>query len=73
MLEILTRFGLSNPFENLRRDVRCLERELLLNRTGNWKAQPNYQIQVLESLFFRNKGAHIVGRVINGETVWRAR
>lgn len=69
LLEILTRFGLANSFENLRRDVRCLERELLQDRGSPWKEQPNYQIQVLDSLFFRNKGAHIVGRVINGERV----
>jgi isocitrate dehydrogenase kinase/phosphatase len=69
LLEILTGFGLANRFENLRRDLRCVERELLNHRTGKWKEQPNYQIQVLDSLFFRNKGAHIVGRVINGETV----
>jgi isocitrate dehydrogenase kinase/phosphatase len=69
LLEILTGFRLRNRFENLRRDLRCVEKELQSNRTGKWKEQPNYQIQVLDSLFFRNKGAHIVGRVINGETV----
>jgi len=69
LLEILTRFGLTNRFEDLRRDVRCLERELLRYREEHWKEQPNYQIQVLETLFFRNKGAYIVGRVINGESV----
>jgi len=70
LLEILTGFGLANPYENLRRDLRCVERELLNNRAGKkWKEQPDYQIQVLDSLFFRNKGAYIVGRVINGETV----
>jgi isocitrate dehydrogenase kinase/phosphatase len=69
LLEILSRFHLLNPFENLRRDIRCLERELLRNRPANWKAQPNYQIQVLNSLFFRNKAAHIVGRVIDGEAM----
>ena len=69
LLEILTDFGLTNPFEDLRRDVRCLERELLERRSSKWKAQPNYQIQVLDSLFFRNKAAHIVGRVINGEII----
>jgi isocitrate dehydrogenase kinase/phosphatase len=69
LLEILTHFGLVNPFENLRRDVRCLEHEILQNRSPTWKAQPNFQIQVLDSLFFRNKAAHIVGRVINGESV----
>jgi len=69
LLEILTGFNLANRHENLRRDVRCVEKELLLQRSNNWKEQPNYQIQVLDSLFFRNKAAHIVGRLINGETV----
>jgi isocitrate dehydrogenase kinase/phosphatase len=69
LLEILTGFGLANRYENLRRDLRCVEKELSNNRSSNWKAQPNYQIQVLDSLFFRNKAAHIVGRVINGENV----
>jgi len=69
LLELLTHFELAKPFENLRRDVRCLEQEILRNRSATWKAQPNFQIQVLDSLFFRNKGAHIVGRVINGESV----
>ena len=26
----------------------------------------NFQIQVLSSLFFRNKGAYVVGKIING-------
>jgi len=69
LLEILTQVGLTNPYEHLRRDVRCLEQELLRNRRAEWKAQPNYQVQVLDSLFFRNKAAHIVGRVINGEVI----
>ncbi len=69
LANILTGFNLANRYENLRRDLRCLEKELLNNRSGKWKAQPNFQIQVLDSLFFRNKAAYIVGRVINGETV----
>jgi isocitrate dehydrogenase kinase/phosphatase len=69
LLEILTGFNLNNAWEDLRRDVRCLERELLTSRSENWKAQPNFQIQILDSLFFRNKAAHVVGRVINGEIV----
>ena len=27
---------------------------------------PNFQVQVLSSLFFRNKGAYLVGKIING-------
>lgn len=66
-LEILTSFDLPVPFENLRRDIRYLERAMLEHRSSNWKAKPNFQIQVLTNPFYRNKGAYIVGRVINGD------
>jgi isocitrate dehydrogenase kinase/phosphatase len=66
-LEILTSFGLATPFKNLRREIRYLERALLERRTSSWKAQPNFQIQVLNSLFYRNKAAYVVGRLINGD------
>ncbi|MEJ2384782.1 MAG: bifunctional isocitrate dehydrogenase kinase/phosphatase [Xanthomonadales bacterium] len=66
LLEILTSFGLTVPFRDIRRDLRCLERAVLEQRNRGWRAQPNYQIQVLDSIFFRNKGAYIVGRMING-------
>ena len=67
ILEILTSFGLSTPFENLRRDVRYLENALLERRSSNWKPKPNFQIQVLDCLFYRNKAAYVVGRLINGD------
>jgi isocitrate dehydrogenase kinase/phosphatase len=34
-----------------------------------WHAEPDCQVQVLSSLFFRNKGAYIVGRLINGTRI----
>jgi len=67
ILEIVTSTSLSNRWKNLRRDVRYLERALLRRRPPGWKAQPNFQIQVLDSLFCRNKAAYIVGRVVNGD------
>ncbi len=30
------------------------------------RLRTNYQIQVLSSLFFRNKGAYVVGKIVNG-------
>ena len=66
-LEILTSHGLANPYEDLRRDVRYIERSLLAQRPPEWKAEANFQIQVLESLFFRNKAAYVVGRIVNGD------
>jgi isocitrate dehydrogenase kinase/phosphatase len=68
LLKILTHFELTTPFENLRRDIRYLERAINERRTSTWKAKPNFQVQVLDSLFFRNKAAYIVGRIINGDT-----
>ena len=35
---------------------------------GEFRLRANFQIQVLSSLFFRNKGAYIVGKIINGFT-----
>jgi len=69
LLSILVDFGLKNPFEDLRRDIRYLERTLEEERGKKWKAQPNHQIQVLGSLFYRNKAAYIVARQVNGHEV----
>jgi isocitrate dehydrogenase kinase/phosphatase len=69
LLEMLTDFGLVNRFENLRRDVRNLEKALIAQRGRNWKAQPNLQLQTLGSVFYRNKAAYIVARQVNGNEV----
>src|SRR5262249_9406474 len=63
---IAASLGLSLPFENLRRDLR---RVLLAFRhllPGRRERQLNFQVQVLSSLFFRDMGAYVVGRLLNG-------
>ena len=67
LLQTVTGFDLDNRFQNLRRDIRRLETAILQQRRKGWKQQPNYQIQVLGSLFFRSKAAYIVCRIINGD------
>ncbi len=69
LLEMLTSHGLSNKFQDLRRDVRRLESTLLQSRGKDWRAQPNYQLQMLASLFYRNKAAYIVARQVNGHEI----
>jgi isocitrate dehydrogenase kinase/phosphatase len=59
-------FGLANPFENLRRDLRSVIRALRSQFPRPARARPGLQIQVLGSLFLRNKAAYVVGRVVNG-------
>jgi isocitrate dehydrogenase kinase/phosphatase len=60
-------FGLANPWEDLHRDMLSLVRALRAHFPRPVRARPDLQIQVLASLFFRNKGAYVVGRVINAQ------
>ncbi len=62
---IVTNFQLKTPFENPERDSRSVMAAVDAQMAGvKWRA--NFQVQVLSSLFFRNKGAYIVGKIING-------
>ena len=58
-------FGLRVGFEDLPRDVSNVH-DALLPLFDHSKLRANFQIQVLHSLFFRNKGAYVVGKLING-------
>jgi isocitrate dehydrogenase kinase/phosphatase len=58
-------FGLQNRWENPRRDLHNIVRALRRHFPRPARAQPDLQIQVLGSLFFRNKAAYVVGRIIN--------
>jgi len=64
--KIISSYELSNPFENLNRDisfvVKAIEEEV-----GLAEIRTNFQVHVLTSLFFRNKTAYIIGRLINGD------
>ena len=62
---ILRDFDLRPEFEDLERDTGYVA-QALTERFTDIKLRANFQIQVLSSLFFRNKGAYVVGRVING-------
>lgn len=63
---IILDFGWQNPFEDLDRDtdyvLAAIERHL-----GGWpQAEANLQFQTLHAAFYRNKGAYIVGKMVNG-------
>jgi len=65
IVRIITNFQLRRPFEDLDRDARRVL-EAVGARLAHVKLRANFQIQVLSSLFFRNKGAYVVGKLING-------
>jgi isocitrate dehydrogenase kinase/phosphatase len=63
--DVATSYALANPWEDLSRDIRNVVRALRQSFPRPARAQPDLQLQVLSSLFFRNKAAYIIGRVIN--------
>ncbi|EWS53240.1 Isocitrate dehydrogenase kinase/phosphatase [Methylibium sp. T29] len=65
LLRIVDNYQLQREFEDLGRDIDYVL-QAFRNQFGDVKLSANFQIQVLASLFFRNKGAYIVGKVING-------
>ena len=71
LVRIVDNFQLQRPFEDLPRDVDAVLAAIEARRqlpVSQWRLRANFQIQVLSSLFFRNKGAYLVGRIINGFT-----
>ena len=65
---IASSFELKNAWENPRRDLRNVVHALRRHFPRPARAAPDLQIQVLRSLFFRNKGAYVIGRIINGSS-----
>jgi isocitrate dehydrogenase kinase/phosphatase len=72
--QIVADLGFAIPFVDLERDLRYILRAVCeAHRKGApnalvrpFYAEPDCQIQVLSNLFFRNKGAYLIGRFING-------
>jgi len=64
-LRIVSNFQLECAFEDLERDIDCVF-DAVANQLGDYRMRANFQIQVLSSLFYRNKGAYLVGKIING-------
>ncbi|MBI5718942.1 MAG: bifunctional isocitrate dehydrogenase kinase/phosphatase [Burkholderiales bacterium] len=62
---IIDNFQLEVEFEDLDRDADNVT-QAMLAELGAFRARTNFQIQVLSSLFYRNKGAYLVGKIING-------
>nr|WP_315234585.1 bifunctional isocitrate dehydrogenase kinase/phosphatase [uncultured Albidiferax sp.] len=65
LLQMLQDFDLQRAFADLPRDIACVQ-AALQQQLGEVTLRANFQIQVLSGLFFRNKGAYVCGKLING-------
>jgi isocitrate dehydrogenase kinase/phosphatase len=63
--KIIEHFHLQRDFSDLPRDLRHVL-GAMQGKLDKVRLRANFQIQVLSSLFFRNKGAYVVGKIING-------
>ena len=64
--QVFVDFGWAPPFEDLDRDVELIY-TAIRGQLGELPARDaNFQIQVLNSAFYRNKAAYVIGKVING-------
>jgi len=59
-------FELANRWEDSKRDLRNIVRALRAHFPRPARAHPDLQLQVLRPLLFRNKGAYVIGRIVNG-------
>jgi isocitrate dehydrogenase kinase/phosphatase len=67
LLRVFAEFGWSRPFADLERDVGFVWEAFREHFGGEWPTrEPNYQVQVLGSAFYRNKAAYVVGKIVNG-------
>ena len=65
LLHLLEDFDLRVPFEDLPRDA-ALVLAAMRPHFEHTRLRANFQFQALSSLFYRNKGAYVVGKIING-------
>jgi len=64
--EILSGFGFRLPFRTVQTDVRNLTRAIQTRFPSGRDRRENFQLAVLSRAFYRNKGAYIIGKAING-------
>jgi isocitrate dehydrogenase kinase/phosphatase len=66
LLRIVDNFQLQLPFLDQGRDIDAVLAALHRHVGEGVRLRANFQIQVLSSMFFRNKGAYIIGKIVNG-------
>lgn len=76
IINMVADFGLAAPFADLPADARKVARMAIhqlrkaIPSGAGQRISPDCQIHVLNSLFFRNKGAYVVGRLVNQGTIY---
>jgi isocitrate dehydrogenase kinase/phosphatase len=70
LTRILRECDIGLPFEDMRRDIKLILRRLWQLPIDVGDLHQQFQLQVLNSLFYRNKAACLVGRAMNGAEMY---
>jgi isocitrate dehydrogenase kinase/phosphatase len=63
-------FKFDAPYEDMSRDIELVAHSVYQNLLSKYKPDEDTRLEVLRSVFFRNKGAYLVGRAfLGGEVV----
>jgi isocitrate dehydrogenase kinase/phosphatase len=70
LIDMAVDLGMACPWENIDRDLRLVLKAACHDLKRPFWAEGDLQIHVLRGLFFRNKGAYVIGRIMNdGEPI----
>ena len=73
LVDMAVDLGMAGPWDNIRRDLRLVLKAACHDLKRPFWAEGDLQIHVLRGLFFRNKGAYVIGRIMNdGEPIGSA-
>ncbi len=62
--KILEAAGFNIPYENLHRDIGKLAERAQRNLGGRADVESDFEIEMFRAIFFRNRGAYLVGRAV---------
>jgi isocitrate dehydrogenase kinase/phosphatase len=62
--KIIKSFNFNAPFENVNRDIRFIIKRFIKQSSHSKHALHEIRLDILKSIFYRNKAAYIVGRVV---------
>ena len=66
MRDILADYSFTLAYGDIDRDARLVAGEIEARRRGEWGAQPIEAVEILGPVFYRNKGAYLIGRIRSG-------
>lgn len=63
--DILADYSFSVPYQHAELDARLVAETVEAQRRAMWGARPIEAVEILRPVFYRNKGAYLIGRVVS--------